>query len=297
MNRRRLGLLFIGLLACNANGPTKEDCATRVAAMRALFAQAPADPTIFLQPPAGLALPTTSRGEPHGDGLPIFVHADGRAEFDAQPYPSLAAVQGTLTAELETGRTLSERMGKPFAPVVQLVADARAPLPVLVGFAEALPPEVKLQLLAELAGDTVPPPPPTPPAVRDALAAPAREVSFRLAEVLAPALGTCAPAKQTFEAVATAPFDQRTRILVDGLTAAVETCRCEGLDLDTVVAGVWTMIGKTAPARRTLALAPSRDPAVELAPLPADATVADLVEFLETRGAAPFRLAPAPATP
>lgn len=273
--------------------PVTAECAAKVAAMRALFAQAPSSPVVINTPP-GVELPTTtSAGGPITDGTPLFVSAAGEFELYTQRYPSITAVQQALAEEFDMARTLAERQGQPFAPALLLVADARAPASAIGKLAAALPPETRFVLIANLAGDTVPTPPPTPESVRAVLADTPVEVrSQELANVIAPALGTCKAARDAFGAVADTTADQRSKVLFDRLPTAVETCRCEGLDVETLTAAVWGMTGKFEPDKRALPLALTRDPKAEAAKLPANATVADLTRLAETRGDAPFRLAP-----
>lgn len=268
--------------------PVPVDCAGRVAAMRALFAHRPDSPIVINIRP-DVALPTTDRGEPIADGIPLFTFADGSFELDARPLPSVDAAHEALTEQFELAQTLAERQGQPFEPRLLLVADARTPAAALRELAGRLPPGTRYALIADVAGDTVPPPPPTPEPVREALAAPPAERSQKLADLLTPAVGSCTALQKVFEAIAATTADKRDDVLFDGLPTAVETCRCQGIDLDTLVAVTWAMSGKTSPDRRALSLPLTADPKAEAVKLPATATVADLVP-LAGPGKPPFRL-------
>lgn len=289
-------LALAALLACNAGAPATAPaksadpakpaapaCADRVAALRTLFADAPTDPVVVNTPP-GLELPTTARGAAVTDGLPLFVRADGSLDINSRTHAAVADAEGALREEADRAVTMSQ-YGRG-EPRLLVVADRRAPAAAIRELADAVPPAVGVALVANLAGDTVPAGPPIPDTVRDILAEPADQRAIKLAREVEKAIGTCGPIRKIFEELAVSDPAQRSKHLFTGLPAAIEACTCE-LDVDRLVALVWTIAGKTEPAKRALVL--SRDPAVAAVDLPATATVADIVAQAETRD--PLRLA------
>lgn len=291
----RPALILAGLLALTAacNSAAKQACAAKVATMRALFAQGPGE-MLVINTPAGMQLPVSARGAAVDDGLPLFVHADGTFNFNNEAFATVAAVNVPLTDEFDKANQLGESMGKPWQPRLLLVADQRAPASAIVELAALVPPATRLLLIANLEGDTAPAPPPMPPAVEAALKVPADQRAYALAELLKPAIGSCAAIRETFDAVAATSSDQRSKVLFDGLPAALEKCGCDGVDVDTLFSVVWSMSGKTEPTRRQLVLPLAQDPAAETIELPTNATAAELVRLAETRDGKPFRLAPRP---
>ena len=127
-----------------------------------------------------------------------------------------------------------------------------------------------------------------------ALAAPTEERAGKIADISRPAIGSCAAISRVFDDVATTTSDLRGKTLFDGLPAAIEQCKCEGIDVDTLVAAVWATGGKTQPSTRGLLLPLSREPGVEAVALPAAATTRDLIQIAEARGGKPFQVTRAP---
>ena len=151
--------------------------------------------------------------------------------------------------------------------------------------------EVTLSQVVQLAGDTAPPAPPAPAAVKKIFDEPrADRRAMELARTLETAIGSCKPIADLFARLAVMDLVSRGQTLLDGLPGAVEACKCEGIDLDVLVSGVWQMTGKTSPSKRQLPLALSRDARAEQERLPANATAAYLARVVEARGATPFRL-------
>ncbi len=304
----RPALLFSGLLACTPGspatkteptktelteaGPSAAECAPKVAAMRTLFADGP-DDAFMINTLEGMQLPETSGGGVTTEaGLPVFIRADNSFDFNNQSFKTVAELQSTLTEEFNNARNLAEMTDQPSQPRLLLIADARAIASVIPELAAALPPTTSLALIATLAGDTVPTPPPTPAAVQAALAVPAELRSQKLAELLTTAIGSCTAVADVFQAVATTSPDMRSMLLLDALPGAVEHCRCEGIDVETVVSAVWSMSGKLGPNQRKLELrlARSREAATMI---PANATFSDLVRLAEAPDAKPLRFAAA----
>lgn len=283
----RLGLaLLMGIAACS--GDTRE-CSNKVAAMRTLFAQAELDPAVINTPP-GIQLAETSVGGPVADGIPLFVQADGSYVFDLDIHATYAPLKEMLAEELDKAIQMGENIGRPYRGTIVIVADLRAPARAILEVVADLPPVVGVGLVANLAGDTVPTPPSTPPAVQAAIALPADQRSRAIAEMTSTAIGSCKPLADAFAGVAETTADDRTRFLLDALPTALEQCDCVGVDVETLVAAAWGMSGKTAPAKRQLALNIVADPAAEAVELPASATGQDLIKLAETRGAKPMRL-------
>lgn len=300
--------LLAGLLACTPGDAPKADppktdppktdaprtdaptpaCTARVAEIRALLAQLDTDPVVINTSP-GMQLAESSRGGAIDDGVPLFIREDGSFEFDAQPLPTLAALKVALDEEYDKAKLLSERMGRPWQPRLILVADARTPVATLRDLAAVVAPATTFALIVNLAGDTIPTPPPIPDAVRDAMVVRADERSQKLASVIIPAIGTCTPVTEVFDAVASTSADMRGKLLHENLPDAIAKCRCEGLDVETLVAAVWSMSAKTEPAKRQLLLPLTTDRKAGALELPASARVRDLVPLLEARDA-PFRL-------
>lgn len=279
------------LIACHAGTPdaakdtTKhaDACAAKVAAMRTLLDGAPTAAPLFTTPP-GMELPATSGGVAFDYGLIVFVRADGSLELDGRTHASVAEARDALARRVS--RTYLEiQVSQPRHDLpALLVADRRTRVATIRELVDAVPPPADLYLVADLAGDTVPPGPPISAAVRDILAEPADQRAIKLAREVERAIGSCGPARELFESIATSA-DQRAKLLFSGLPTAVERCGCN-LDVDGLVAVVWTIAGKTEPDKRALAL--SRDPAVAPVDLPADASVADIVAAASS---GPLRLA------
>ncbi|MCY0992760.1 hypothetical protein OV203_36810 [Nannocystis sp. ILAH1] len=309
MPRPLTALFFVSLLACNsgasapapqtATGPAPSDtkvspaaaaCPEKVTAMRTLFAHGPGDATILDLPP-GMELPTTSGGAPVGNGLPVFILADGKFKLDATMYATAADLQQALASELDKAKQLSVNTGVPAGMSLSLVIDARVPASTILALADGLPPEVTFFQIVQLAGDTAPPAPPAPPAVQKIFdESPADRRAVELAKALEKAIGGCKPVTELFQKLAVMDPASRGKTLLDGLPGAVEGCKCEGIDLDVLVPAVWQMTGKTSPAKRQFPLALSRDAKAEQQRLPANATAADLARLVEARGKTPFRL-------
>lgn len=306
--------MFAALLACTPGVPATQvevtptvatksaaspttlvptDCATKVAAMRALFADGPAEMTM-INTLAGMQLPESKRGAPLEDWMPIFIRADGSFDLGGQSFTEITAVHEVLTEEFDKAIVLGENIGRPWSPRMAIVADARASAAVIRELAGRLPPATQLALVVNRAGDTIPIPPPIPAAVTAALVVRADERSQNLAALLTTAIGSCAAISDVFNAVASTTSDLRGKTLFDGLPGAVEKCRCEGVDVETLVAVVWSMGGKSEPDKRQLALQFARAPAAEAVALPANATVRDLVALAEARDPMPLSIAPAP---
>lgn len=316
----RPALVFIGLLACNPGAPAPAPaatqtapkaevtktapapveavpaaigCAERVAAIRGLFAQR-SDESVVFNTPEGMQLPETTGGGGGGsqEGIPVFIRADGSFEFNSET-TTLAALKDQLGEEFEKAKQLGEMIGRPYQPRLVIIADARARATVIRDLAAELPPETTLSLIANLAGDTLPTPPPIPAAVTEAIAGPAEQRSPQFAALLTTAIGSCTALSEVFQAVAETTADMRSTVLLDGLPGAIERCRCEGMDLETVVAVVWSMSGKQTPNTRSLALPLARKrEAGDL--LPTDATIRDLVRRVEAPAAKPIRFAATP---
>ncbi len=280
----------LGLLVCVAacSGDTRE-CSNKAAAMRTLFAKAEFEPAV-INPPPGMQLSETSVGGPVGDGIPLFVQADGSYVFGVDTHATYADLKEPLAEEFDKAIQLGENIGRPYHGRMIMVADPRAPARAILAVVADLPPGTDVGLVANLAGDTVPTAPPSTPAVQAALAVPPTQRSGAIAEVLKTAIGSCTPLSDAFAGVAETTADDRTRFLLDALPPALEKCNCVSVDVETLVATVWGMTGKTAPAKRQLALNIVADPSAEAVELPAAATSQDLVKLAETRGDKPLRL-------
>ena len=315
----RAALLFSGLLACAPDspaakaepakaeplktepiktgpiktGPSAAECAAKVAAMRTLFAHGP-DETNVVNTLENMQLPETSGGGTIDEGIPLTIRADGSFDFNNQSFTPVAELQSMLTAEFDKAIQMGEMIGRPWQPRMLLIADARAQASVIHDLAAALPPTTGLALIATLAGDTVPTAPPVPAAVQDALAAPADQRSQKLAELFTTAIGSCPAVADVFQGVATTSPDMRSKLLLDGMPGAIERCRCEGIDVETVVSAVWSMSGKLGPDQRQigLRLARSGEAATDL--IPANATIRELVRLAAAPDAKPLRFAAKP---
>lgn len=253
--------------------------------MRVLFAHGPGDPH-RLRPPPGLELPTARGGEPVAEVEPVFVLADGGYRFHGLEHRTPAELRAALAGELE----LRKQSGGPVG--LALMADARAPARTIVELVEELAsPEVTFHQVVELADDTVPPAPPTPASVQAALDEARPDLrAMALAKLLEQAIGGCAPITALYQQLALMADVGRDPTLLDGLPGAVEACRCEGVDVEVLVAAVWQMSGKTTPGKRQLPLALTSEAGAEEVRLPAAATAADVARLAGTRGASPFRL-------
>jgi len=284
-------LLLAGLLACTPTA-TPDVCAAKVAAMRTLFAQGPGGPIYFWRP-EGLELPVSGHGADNfEDGMPVYIRADGGFEYTAGTVLTLAALTEVLDEELGRGMQLAENLGEPWQPRLLLIADARARASVLRDLAAVVPPTTAFVLIATVAGDTVPVGPPRPAVVQDALAQ--QQQPMKLFEVITAAMGPCTALADFFQAVTTTSADQRNKFFLDGLPGAVETCRCEGVDVETLVAAVWAMSGKQALDVRQLPLPLAREAAGEAVDVPADATVLELARLVEGPDRKPLRIASGP---
>ena len=287
----RIMLLFAGLLACTPG--VSEECAAKVAAARTLFAHG--GEVVMIHAPPGMQLAESSRGVAIEDGILIYVREDGSFTVDiSTPLPTVAAAHEALQEEFDRATTLAENTGRPWSARLLIVAEARAPASAILDLAALVPPTVRLILVVDLAGDVVPPAPPKSDAVKAAIAVPLEERASRTANLLTPAIGTCAPVREVFDAVATTSSDLRGKTMFDGLPGAIERCGCQGVDVDTLVSVVWAMAGKTHPSKRSLTLPLSREPGAELVELPANARTSDLVLMIEKRDGKPFRVTRAP---
>jgi len=287
----RIMLILAGLLACTPG--VSEECAAKVAAARTLFAHGGEVAVLFAQP--GMQLAESSHGAAIEDGIPVYVREDGSFLVDLRtPLPTVAAAHEALQEELDKAMTLAENTGQPWSQRLLLVPDARAPASAILDLAALLPPTLRLIVIVDLTGDVVPPAPPMSDAVKAATESPFPERTYRTADLLTPAIGTCAPVREVFDAVTTTTSDLRGKTLLDGLPGAIERCGCQGVDVDTLVSAAWAMVGKHQPSKRGLALPLSREPGAELVELPANARTSDLVLMIEKRDGKPFRVTPAP---
>lgn len=273
--------------------PVMTDCATKVTAMRALFANGPAEMSM-IYPVDGMQLPESDRGAPLEDWMPIFIRADGSFEFNGQSFTEITKVNEELAGEFDKAMELGENLGRPWSPRLALVADVRASAAVIRELAGLLPPATQLSMVVNRAGDTIPIAPPIPAAVKAALVIRADVRSQNLAGLLTTATGSCAAVADVFNAVASTTSDLRGKTLFDGLPGAVEKCRCEGVDVETLVAVVWSMGGRSEPDKRQFTLQFARARGPEAVSLSANATVRDLVTLAEARDPRPLSIAPAP---
>ena len=76
------------------------------------------------------------------------------------------------------------------------------------------------------------------------------------------------------------------------MPTARATCQCEGVDVETVAAVVWSTTGKTEPAKRQFKLALTGDAAAVSVIFPVGETMAELVDYAEVHGDEPFRILP-----
>ena len=211
--------------AASPTTPVPTDCATKVAAMRALFADGPAEMTM-INTLAGMQLPESKRGALLEDWMPIFIRADGSFDFGGQSFTEITAVHEVLTEEFDKAIVLGENIGRPWSPRMAIVADARASAAVIRELAGRLPPATQLALVVNRAGDTIPIAPPIPAAVTAALVVRADERSQNLAALLTTAIGSCAAISDVFNAVASTTSDLRGKTLFDGLPGAERFALC-----------------------------------------------------------------------
>lgn len=291
---------WAALLACGADPPgpaSPPTCAERVSTMRRHLADIPTDidDLAVIHIPDGMELPDSARGVPIGDGMPLFVRADGSFVFDQTPHPSAAAVHAALAEEFEKANQLSENTGRPFRPMVLHVIDARAPVRVVAELIDLWPSNVSHAQVVHLAGDVVPAAPPIPEPVRVAVDDPDMPGrSSRIADLADRALGTCEAIRRAFGAVAETTADDRSRVLVEGLPKAVESCACASVDVETLTAIVWAMNGRQARRTRMLALPVTSDREAPRVKLPSAATGRDLARLAERphQGLARLELVP-----
>lgn len=291
---------WAAVLACGADPAAPASpptCAERVATMRRHFADIPTgvEDLAVIHLPDGMELPESARGVPLADGIPLFVRADGTFLFDGAPYPDAAAIHAALAEEFDKARQLSEHTGRPFRPVVLHVIDARAPARAVAGLIDLLPPTTTHAQVVHLAGDVVPAAPPIPAAVRAAVDDPdIPGRASRVADLADRALGTCEAIRRAFAAVAETTADDRSRVLVEGLPRAVESCACASVDVEGLTAIVWAMNGRDARRTRMLELPLTPDRDAPRVTLPAAATGRDLARLAERphQGLARLELVP-----
>lgn len=288
----RVALLVAGVLACAPAGPAPPtECDVKVEAMRTLFARGLVDPYEILTPP-GIQLPVSRRGAPLGEGIALFIRADGSFQFDNTPFADLAALQGRLSEELGRAVQFAEDTGRRWTGHFNLMADARAPVSALFGFAEAMPPGMSYALVVSVADDFVPVPPPVPAALQPVLQLSDDERSWQMGGIMNAATGSCTALREVFGSIATATVDLRGKLLFDDVPTALATCKCEGVDVETVVAVVWSINGKTEPAKRQFKLALTGDPAAGSVMFPVGETMARLVDYAEVNADRSFRILP-----
>jgi len=289
----RVTLLLAGVLACAPAGPAPAtECDAKVEAMRTLFARGLVDPYEILTLP-GMQLPVSRRGAPLGEGIALFIRADGSFHFDNTPFADLAALRVRLSEEVDISVQIGENSGRPWRGHFNLMADARAPVSALFGFAEALPLGTTYALVVSVADDFVPVPPPVPATLRLALQLPFDERSWRMGGITNAVSGSCTALHEVFGAVADTPVDLRGKLVFDDVPTALATCKCEGVDVEAVVAFVWSISGKTEPAKRQFKLPLTGDPAAGSVMFQVGETMAGLVDFAEVQDR-PFRIVPPP---
>jgi hypothetical protein len=296
-------LALVFMLACTSAAPEASPgpgatCEARVAAMRSMFAGGGPTDRAIINLPDGMEIPASSGGVDVGDGIPLFVRADGTYKFDNQAIVEAGAVQELLKEEFEKAVMLAENTGRPFQASVLLVIDRRAPLAAVRDLVQPLPPGGSYVQVVELAGDPVPPPPPIPAWLTELVAAkemPYDEWSTRVSAAISRAIGTCAAVREALDAADRTPGEDRRRVAAERVPAAVLACGCDTVDVEALTAILWKIEGKHTPSRRQLPLGLTGDEQVEAVTLPVNATGSDLARLAEERGARPFRLTLAPA--
>ncbi len=271
--------------------PVVGSCEARVASMREVLARMPRDiMEAAIRVPEDVQPLALTGTDAMLDGIPVVLHADGRATFDNQAYPNIAAVEPRLRDELDKANALADNTGRPFTANLLLVLDERAPVGELVAMLDRLPEQVHPALVITLPGDRVPPPPPTPDWVRVALAVPADERAHSVARAVEKTLGDCEPVRAVFKAVTDAAADERAGVLIDGMPGAVAACGCQGIDVEALTALLWGLNGRHDLRTRLLALELSRDPKALPVKLARDATGKRLAELVQLHRRDVYRL-------
>jgi len=270
-----------------------QDCASRVAGMRDVFASGPAEPVI-IPLLAGMELPDSRDGTAITDGLPIYILADGSFNYNATPLAAVTDAEARIKQDLVHAQAFAEARERPFHPTLLLIVDRRAPISVIDALARSLPVTMNYAQVVDLSGDGVPPPPPIPAwvdaAYNTADLVDAADYQERRVAAISRAIGSCDAVREAFAAAADASFEDRERALIGRVPPAVLRCRCESVDVEALTAILWHSAGKKAPARRLLPLRLRQDRGARSVRLPANATGADLARLAEERAGRPFRL-------
>jgi hypothetical protein len=275
--------MCVGLVACNSLTP---ECTAKVAEMRAVFAQGPAD-RVAIEVPEGVTLAEARGGERVEEGMTVAVLADGGLRFRGEAFATVPPYHAALSQALRE----YQAPGSDVPPPTQLgvIADGGAPASVIAAIAEGLPVGLELVLIVHLAGDTSPTPPPMSPAVAAGLASPNRHEA--VLDLLIPPLSSCKLLKQAWNDAMMGDHELRGETLFAVIPETLEKCRCEEqTDVATLTAVIWAEYGRTGRTRRQLPVALVGDPAAEAVALAANATVRELVAIVEGRAGRPLRV-------
>lgn len=258
--------------------------------MRAVFAQGAPDP-VGLEIPEGLTLAESGAGDAVREGMTVAVFADGSLRFQGEVVPAMPLLHTRLGLAIKKTQAADSEVAPP--EQLAVIADAGAPASVIAAIGEGLPAGLSLVLIVHVAGEGLPTPPPMSEAVAAALAAPNRQGASL--DLMIPSLSACKRLEDAWnDTIMDNPFERRAEVLFRVIPDALENCRCgEKIDVATLTALIWADWGRSERRRRQLPLALVRDPAAELVPLAANATVRELVTIVEGRAGRPFRLAPA----
>ncbi len=254
-------VLLAALLACTREEPLPEarslervdglhdpaagSCEARVIAMREVLSHISRDPLEAAIPiPADFQPITLPGADPMPDGMPVFLHADGRFEFD-NAIADVAEVERRLQDEADKADMLTRATGEPASQwALLLLVDERAPIAGLVGLLSRLPARWRPGLVVTVADDRVPPAPPTPAWVHEALVPDSNARTLAVGDAMRRAIGPCDAVGAVFRDIADAPPDDRNDMLVDRTPDAVQSCRCEGVDVEGVTAMLWALHGR-----------------------------------------------------
>ncbi|HEY0135385.1 MAG TPA: hypothetical protein VGB85_14980 [Nannocystis sp.] len=309
---RRPALALLALLACDRGETIGEyrqridpellaACEPRVAKMREAFARIPREPSYHKTPEDWLPV-VHPVGEPLVEDTRwthrLAVHADGGFGYERAKY-RLSAIDQILGEDL-VKQCEHARLDRTFEPTLTIWPDRRAPVAELVHLLGKLPQPLRHTLVVYVPADAAPPPPVTP-AIAATHGKPLVEELMAVNDAIGEALGVlwwCDPVRAVYDHTSDDSPVTRT-VLLDDLPKAILECRCEGIDVETVIAGYWSLYLYRFLRPRVIPLPLTRDPKADALVVPRDATGTDLIALVAAKGPGPYRLvlAPDPSAP
>lgn len=251
------GLAAVGvvaLLAGAACGKSESECRAEAQGLQALLRAADTGPSVLyvdrdiaLVPRPELA--ATARDLTYGDV--VTINRDGRVRFQGvRDYGAREAIDEVYRARARRGGGDGDGDGK--EPTLYLVIDAAAPW----GVVSALVDHVKALELTGRVGFVfgVATAPSTPPPrnwmddkLDKVLAGEPSERATGLAKALEPVVKPCAALSRLFGQVGSEAAENKSKVIIDGLEAALVECRCD-LDVPALRSAMYRVLHDDHPA-------------------------------------------------